>query len=90
MQEQQNSSGFEYWDFIEKFYPNYYSCNDVLLCDILTRKLEGEEIDELDEQFIKGWDIKKEKMDLERVLLGKAVKSFIKTVFDNRHIVQNL
>jgi hypothetical protein len=90
MQEQKNNSGFNYWNFIEKFYPNYYSCNDVLLCDILTRKLEGEEIDEFDEQFIKGWDIIKEKMDLERVLLGKAVKSFIKTVFDNRHIVQNL
>ncbi len=89
MQLQKNDSGFNYWNFIEKFYPNYYSCNDVLLYDILTRKLEGEEIDELDEQFIKGWDIKKEKLVLERVLLGKAVKSFIKTIFDNQYIVQN-
>jgi hypothetical protein len=78
MQAQKNNSRFEDWDFIEKYYPNYYSCDDVLLCDILNRKLEGEEIDELDEQLIKGWDIKKEILALERRLFGKAMKYFLK------------
>lgn len=76
MQVQKNNSSFEYWDFIEKYYPNYYSCDDVLLCDILNRKLEGEEIDELDEQLIKGWDIKKEILALERRLFGKAMQNY--------------
>ena len=76
MQVQKNNSSFEYWDFIEKYYPNYYSCDDVLLCDILNRKLEGEEIDELDEQLMKGRDIKKEMLALERRLLGKAIQNY--------------
>jgi len=76
MQVQKNNSSFEYWDFIEKYYPNYYSCDDVLLCDILNRKLEGEEIDELDEQLMKGRDIKKEMLALERRLFGKAMQNY--------------
>ena len=78
MQVQKNNSGYEYWDFIEKYYPNYFSCDDVLLCDILNRKLEGEEIDKLDEQLIKDWDIKKEMLALERRLFGMAMKYFLK------------
>ncbi len=76
MQAQKNNSSSEYWDFIEKYYPNYFSCNDVLLCDILNRKLEEEEIDELDEQHIKGWDIKKEKIALEKRLFGMAMQNY--------------
>lgn len=76
MQVPKNNSGYEYWDFIEKYYPNYFSCDDVLLCDILNRKLEGEEIDELDEQLIKGWDIKEEILALERRLIGKAMQNY--------------
>lgn len=34
-----------YWSFIEAYYPNYYSCDSILLSDILLRKLEGEVID---------------------------------------------
>jgi hypothetical protein len=55
-----------------------------LLCDILTRKLEGEEIDEFDEQFIKGWDIKKEKMDLERKLFDMALEFYFENVLHSK------
>lgn len=81
MEAQKNNSGNEDWDFIEKYYPNYYSCDDVLLCDILNRKLEGEEIDKLDEQLIKGWDIKKEKIALERRLIGMALQNYFEIIF---------
>lgn len=41
-----------YWSFIETYYPNYYSCDAILLSDILLRKLEGEIIDANDEALI--------------------------------------
>lgn len=81
MQAQKNNSSFEYWDFIEKYYPNYYSCDDVLLSDILTRKLDGQEISKEDEEYIKGWNVKEELLKLEKQFLGRALENYSETIF---------
>ena len=65
-----------YWSFIETYYPNYYSCDAVLLSDILLRKLEGEVIDENDEALIEGWDIKKKLLELDTIIMEKAMKNY--------------
>ena len=69
-------SNFKYWDFIAEYYPNYYHCDNILLSDILTRKLDGEEICESDEEYIKDWDVRKELMKLNKKLLVKAFENF--------------
>ena len=69
-------SSVHYWSFIETYYPNYYSCDQILLSDILTRKLEGEEIDETDEEMIKDWDVKEELLKLDKVIMQKAMENY--------------
>lgn len=81
MQVQKNNSSFEYWDFIEKYYPNYYSCDDVLLSDILTRKLDGQEISEEDAKYIDGWNVKEELLKLEKMLFGRALENYSEIIF---------
>jgi len=49
----EDESKFDYWAFIEQYYPKYSSSDSVLLSDILTRKLDGEEICEKDEEYIR-------------------------------------
>lgn len=41
------------WGFIEEYYEDYYSSNDVLLHDILTRFIEGEDVSKEDIKLIK-------------------------------------
>ncbi|PVX46187.1 hypothetical protein C8C85_2014 [Flavobacterium sp. 103] len=65
-----------YWPFIETYYPNYYSCDQILLSDILTRKLEGEELDIKDEEMIKDWDVKEELLKLDKAIMQKAMKNY--------------
>ena len=65
-----------YWSFIEAYYPNYYSCDSILLSDILLRKLEGEVIDENDEALIEGWDIKKKLLELDSIIMEKSMKNY--------------
>lgn len=65
----------DYWSFIEAYYPNYYSCESILLSDILLRKLEGEVIDANDEALIAGWDIKKKLLELDSTIMEKAMKN---------------
>jgi hypothetical protein len=65
-----------YWSFIETYYPNYYSCDQILLSDILTRKLEGEEIEEIDEKMIKDWDVKEELLKLDKTIMQKAMDNY--------------
>lgn len=67
---------FDYWAFIYKYYPKYHQCNSVLLSDILTRKLEGEEISEEDEEYIKEWDIRNELFEVDKELLCKAFENY--------------
>ena len=69
-----------YWSFIEAFYPNYDSCDRVLLSDILTRKLHGEKICEEDEEYIKDWNVRKELFELDKELLCEAFENFFNTV----------
>jgi hypothetical protein len=75
---------FNYWGFIEKYYPNYYHCNSILLSDILTRKLDGEEICEKDEEYIKDWDVRKELMELDKELLGKAFENYFNQTYPEK------
>lgn len=64
------------WSFIETYYPNYYSCESILLSDILLRKLEGEVIDANDEALIDGWDIKKKLIELDTMIMEKAMENY--------------
>ena len=72
---------FKYWAFIEKYYPNYSSCDNVLLSDILTRKLEGEEVSIGDEEYIKNWDIRKELFEVDKKLLCDAFENYFDTIY---------
>jgi len=63
------------WNFIEENYPNYYSCDLILLSDILRRKVEGEQISNTDEKLISDWDIKKVLTNLEEEIFLKALFS---------------
>lgn len=79
--ETENQSEFDYWGFIGKYYPNYSHCDNVLLSDILTRKLDGEEISESDEEYIKNWDVRKELMELDKELLSRAFEAFFNIAY---------
>lgn len=83
-QEEEDESEFDYWGFIEKYYPKYSSCDSVLLSDILTRKLDGEEICEKDEEYIRDWDVRKELFELDKELLCEAFENFFNTVYPEK------
>lgn len=72
-----NKFGFEYWNFIEKYYPNYSTCNNILLSDILSRKLNGQEIDEESENYINQWNMKEELLILDTELFRKALENYL-------------
>ena len=67
---------FYYWTFIENYYPNYYSCDDILLSNILLGKLEGQEICNEDEVIVQDWDIKKQLLELDKDIFSKALKNY--------------
>jgi hypothetical protein len=69
-------NNFDYWKFIEKYYPKYDHCDDVLLSDILSRKLDGQEICEDDEKMIKDWDVKAELLKIDQMLLSEALANY--------------
>jgi hypothetical protein len=72
----QERGNFCYWTFIEKYYPRYYSCNDILLSDILSRKLDGQEICTDDEEMIKDLKVKLELLELDINIFSKALKNY--------------
>jgi hypothetical protein len=80
-QEKEDETKFDYWAFIEKHYLKYYSCDSVLLSDILTRKLNGEEICEQDEEYIKDWDVRKELFELDKRLLCEAFENYFDIIY---------
>lgn len=82
--EKDDDDKFDYWAFIEKYYPKYYSCDNVLLSDILTRKLDDEEICEEDEEYIKDWDVRKELFELDKELLCEAFENYFDTVYPKK------
>lgn len=67
---------FSFWSFIERYYPNYYSCNDILMSDILFKKIHNEEICEEDEVMIKDWDVKSELLKLDKMIFFKALEKY--------------
>jgi len=67
---------FCYWKFIESYYPNYSTCDQILLSDILARKLEGAEIDKEDEEMIKDWNIKEELLKLDQSIMLEAMENY--------------
>ena len=71
----------EYWDFIKKFYPLYYSCDKVLMCDILSRKLHNYPISHEDECYIKGWNYKEELIKIETELFQIALENYFELVY---------
>ncbi|MBS7253013.1 hypothetical protein [Flavobacterium branchiicola] len=74
--EKEDEDIFDYWSFIEKYYPKYHHCDDVLLSDILTRKFYGEEICESDEEYIKDWNVRNELFKIDKKLLCKAFENY--------------
>lgn len=78
--EKKEKDQFNYWAFIEKYYPEYSSCNNVLLSDILTKKLDGEEISENDEEYIKSWDVKNKLLEIDKELLCRAFENYFNTI----------
>lgn len=55
-----------------------------MLSDILTRKLDDEEICEEDEEFIKDWDVRKELFELDKELLCEAFENYFDTVYPEK------
>jgi hypothetical protein len=89
IEEKESEDKFDYWAFISKYYPKYHHCNNVLLSDILTRKLGGEEICEDDEEYIKNWDIKKELFKIDKELLCKAFENYFNIIHPENHKSNN-
>lgn len=82
--EQKEEDQFDYWSFIQKFYPKYYQCNSVLLSDILTKKLDGEEISQEDEEYIKDWDVRNELLEIDKELLCKAFENYFNKMYPEK------
>lgn len=88
-QEKEEEDKFDYWAFIYKYYPKYHQCNSVLLSDILTRKLEGEQISEEDEEYIKDWDVRNELFAIDKELLCKAFENYFNIAYPENLIPKN-
>ena len=84
-EEKESEDKFDYWEFIYKYYPKYHQCNSVLLSDILTRKLDGEEICESDEEYIKDWDIRNELFEVDKDLLCKAFENYFNIMYPENY-----
>ena len=88
-EEEEEEDKFDYWAFIYKYYPKYHQCNSVLLSDILTRKLEGEQISEEDEEYIKDWDVRNELFAIDKELLCKAFENYFNIAYPENLIPKN-
>ncbi|OFQ17968.1 6-phospho-beta-glucosidase [Prevotella sp. HMSC073D09] len=70
-----------YWRFIEEWHPKYWSDDRVLLCDILFRHLEKEDVDEDDKKWIakdfnSNEEIVHELKRLEKDLYSKSLDNY--------------
>lgn len=72
----ETSRNENYWSFIEAYYPNYSSCDQILLSDILVRKLEGDAIDMKEEEMIKEWNVREELLKLDQSIMKKAMEKY--------------
>jgi hypothetical protein len=76
----QQIDNYSYWTFIVKYYPQYYSCSDILLSDILTRKITGEQVSDEDEEMIKDWNVEAELSELNQIIFSKALNNYMSLV----------
>ena len=67
---------FCYWTFIEKYYPNYYSCDDILLSNILLVTLENQEICNEDKEMVQDWNVRKQLLELDKNIFLIAIKNY--------------
>ncbi|MBL0735928.1 hypothetical protein JI750_03465 [Flavobacterium sp. GN10] len=82
--EKKEEDRFDYWSFIQKFYPKYHQCNSVLLSEILTKKLDGEEISQEDEEYIRDWDVRNELLEIDKELLCKAFENYFTIMYPEK------
>jgi hypothetical protein len=72
---------FSYWPFIEEYLPDYYSSDQVLHSDILTRYLDGEDVSEDDLPWIAELgtreDVVAELIDIDSDLLQRALEAYL-------------
>lgn len=77
-----NKSFINLWRFFEKYLPNYYSRDDVLLDDILFKYIDGDEVCEEDMKWIEvefNSDktlVKEELVRLETKFATEALRSY--------------
>jgi hypothetical protein len=83
-QNKKEEDQFDYWSFIQKFYPKYHQCNTVLLSEILTKKLDGEEISQKDEEYIRDWDVRNELLEVDKELLCKAFENYFNIMYPQK------
>lgn len=67
---------FCYWTFIEKYYLNYYSCDYILLSNILLVTLENQEICNEDEEMVQDWNVRKQLLELDKNIFLIALKNY--------------
>ena len=81
---------YAYWPFIEKYLPDYYSREDVLHSDILTRYLDGEEVLEQDLPWITELgtreDVVAELIDIDSCLLQEALEAYLQERYKVREV----
>lgn len=68
----------DYWDVVGKYLPNYYRSNAVLHSDILTRYVEGEEVNEEDLEWLPSDkdEARKQLEELDLRLYNEAVEEW--------------
>lgn len=74
-----------YWDFIEKYHPQYYSDDRVLLYDILFRYISDDEVSPDDQAWLQeGFKTKKEALEelkrLETLLFYETLGYYCKSI----------
>ena len=70
-----------YWRFVEEWHPKYCSDDRVLLCDILFRYLEKEDVDAGDKEWIarefnSSEEIVRELKQLEKDLFSESLDNY--------------
>ena len=75
-----------YWRFVEEWHPMYCSDDRVLLCDILFRYLEKEDVDEDDKEWIarefnSSEEIVRELKQLEKDLFSESLDIYYEQLF---------